>query len=97
MTRKTIPFEVVEQEALQDPEVRKAYEDLEPAYQIARLRIMRGLTQEQLAKLVGTQQPSIARLESGRTTPDLPFLRRIADALNARLTVTLKPCEDVPK
>jgi DNA-binding XRE family transcriptional regulator len=95
MTRRTIPFEEVEQELLQDPEVRKAYEDLEPAYQIARLRILRGMTQEQLATLVGTQQPSIARLESGKTTPALPFLRRIADALDARLTITLEPCEEV--
>jgi len=77
--------------------VRNAYEELEPAYQITRLRIMRGLTQEQLAELVGTQQPSIARLESGKTTPALPFLRRVAEALGTRLTVKFEPCEDTPR
>jgi predicted transcriptional regulator len=30
---------------------------------------MRGLTQEKTAELVGTKQPSIARLESGASTP----------------------------
>jgi hypothetical protein len=46
-----------------DPEFVQAGKELEPGYQIARLRIQRGLTQSQLAELVGTNQPSIARLE----------------------------------
>ncbi len=75
---------------MQDPEFREAYEDLEPAHQIARLRIMRGLTQEQLAELVGTKQPNIARLESGRTTPSLPFLRRVVEALGGELEIRIK-------
>lgn len=70
MRVKTIPFEEMEAEFLKDPETRKAFEELEPAFQVARLRIMRDLTQKQLAELVGTKQPSIARLESARTTPD---------------------------
>ena len=49
----------------------------------ARLRIQRGLTQAQLAELVGTRQPSIARLENGNSFPSLSFLKRIADALDA--------------
>ena len=53
----------VEEDLLQNPELRQAYEDLEPAYQIARLRIRRGLIQRQLAELARTKQPSIARLD----------------------------------
>jgi hypothetical protein len=34
---------------MEDPEFRKAYEELEPAYQIARLRILQGLTQATVA------------------------------------------------
>ena len=37
--RTTIPFEEIEAELLADPETRAAYDALEPAYQIARLRI----------------------------------------------------------
>ena len=69
MTANTIPFEQVKAELLANPEVRAAYDALEPAYQIARLRIEHGLTQAQLAALVGTKQPSIARLEHGQSQP----------------------------
>lgn len=78
-------------EQMQDPEFRAAYEALEPSYQIARLRILRGLTQEQLAEKVGTKQPSIARLESGRTTPSLDFLQRVAEALDAEVEIRIVP------
>ena len=50
----TIRFEDWEAEQMRDPEFRAAVEELEPAYQVARLRIMRGLTQEQLAEIVST-------------------------------------------
>ena len=89
MTATTIPFEVIEAEALRNPGVRRAYEELEPAYQVARLRILRGLTQKQLAELVGTKQASIARLESGRELPRLSFLKRVVEALGGEVTVTI--------
>ena len=72
-------------EQLQDPEFVTAAKELEPGYQIARLRIQRGLTQAQLAEMVGTRQPSIARLENGSSIPSLSFLERIAGALDARV------------
>ena len=93
MTAKTIPFEQVKAELLADPEVKAAYDALEPAYQIARLRIERGLTQAQLAALVGTKQPSIARLEKGQSTPSVAFLNRLAAALGVRLELHFIPIE----
>lgn len=42
-------------EQLKDPEFVTALRELEPGYQIARLRIRRGLTQAQLAEMVGTR------------------------------------------
>ncbi len=95
MTANTIPFEQVKAELLANPEVRAAYDALEPAYQIARLRIEHGLTQAQLAALVGTKQPSIARLERGQTQPSIEFLSRIATALGMRLEVHFVPAEPV--
>ena len=92
---KTIRFDDWEAEQLQDPEFHAAASELEPAYQIARLRILRGLTQQQLAQLVGTQQPSIARLENGRTEPSIPFLRRVAEALNAKVEIKIIPQEEL--
>lgn len=64
---------------------------LEIGYQVARLRIQRGLTQAQLAELVGTRQPSIARLENGSSVPSLSFLDRIARALDARIELNFVP------
>jgi len=79
---------------MQDPEFRKAYEELEPAYQLARLRIEQGLTQQQVADLVGTKQPNIARLESGKHAPTLDLLEQVAKALGARVKITIEPLEN---
>src|SRR5262245_32010385 len=87
MSAKTISYEETKAQLLADPAVQQTYDALEPAYQIARLRIARGLTQAQLAKLVGTKQPSIARLESGASQPSVAFLRKVAAALGTRLEV----------
>jgi transcriptional regulator with XRE-family HTH domain len=86
-----VRFEDWAAKQMKDSEFREAPEALEPAYQIARLRILRGLTQQQLAEKVGTKQPSIARLEGGRSTPSLDFLRRVAQALDARVEVRVVP------
>jgi transcriptional regulator with XRE-family HTH domain len=61
----------------------------ESGYQIARLRIRRGLTQAQLAEMVGVREAAIAWLESGSSTPSLSLLRRIAEALDAKIEVRL--------
>jgi DNA-binding XRE family transcriptional regulator len=91
MSTQTIPLDTIKAQLLADPEVKQAYDALEPAYQIARLRIARGLTQTQLAAMVGTKQPSIARLESGASQPSVAFLQKVAAALGARLEVRLVP------
>ena len=78
-------------EQLQNPEFVAAANALEPGYQIARLRIQRGLTQTQLAEMVGTRQPSIARLENGSSVPSLSYLERIAKALDARIELHVVP------
>ena len=91
MSAKTISLEQVKANLLADPDVKEAYDALAPAQQVARLRIARGLTQAQLADLVGTRQPSIARLESGAVPPSMSFLRKVAAALDAQVEVNLVP------
>jgi transcriptional regulator with XRE-family HTH domain len=83
-------FEDWEARKLQDPQFRAAAEAVEPGYQVARLRILRGLSQAQLAERAGTRQPSIARLENG-SPASLSFLNRIAAALDADVEVRLIP------
>jgi transcriptional regulator with XRE-family HTH domain len=59
------------------------------AGQVADRRKERGLSQADLAKLVGTTQSAIARLESGGRPPRIDTLLRIANALDADLHVEL--------
>ena len=61
------------------------------ADQVADLRQQRGLSQRELAELVGTTQSAIARLERGGRPPRIDTLLRIADALDCELVVDLKP------
>ncbi len=84
-------FESWEAEKIKAPDFLAAAEELEPGYQVARLRMLRGLTQAQLAEMIGTQQPSIARLENGTSTPSLSFLTKIAYALGAKVEFKLIP------
>ncbi|MEO3431541.1 helix-turn-helix transcriptional regulator [Inquilinus sp. CAU 1745] len=58
---------------LRDKEVRRAYEDMAPEFEIARAiikaRAQAGLTQAELAERMETSQSYVARIESGRTCP----------------------------
>ena len=82
-------------EQMKRPAFREAWRSLEPEFslieQVIALRLKRGLTQAQLAKRAGTRQPSITRLESGRSKPNLSFLKKVADALDANVEIRLTP------
>ena len=59
------------------------------AGQVADRRKERGLSQADLAELVGTTQSAIARLECGGRPPRIDTLLRIANALDADLHIEL--------
>ena len=94
MPKKSIKYEDFKAQRLTDPEVRKEYEALEPQFRLIREILSRrselNLSQMQLAKLVRTQQPAISRLERGDANITINTLRRIADALDADLDISLK-------
>ena len=52
---------------------------------IAHYRKLRGLSQSELAELVGVRQPHISRIEGGDEGPPLKLFRDIADALEVSL------------
>lgn len=57
-------------------------------------RIKAGLTQQQLAEMIGTKQPVIARLEDADYEGhSLSMLQRIAHALNQRLEIHITAIE----
>ncbi len=66
----------------------------EVAQLIYEARIKAGLTQNELAALIGTKQPVIARLEDADYQGhSLSMLQKIAQALNKRVEIILSPIE----
>ena len=66
----------------------------EVARLIYKARKMAGLTQTELAKLIGSKQPVIARLEDADYEGhSLTMLQRIAIALNQRVEINFVPVE----
>ena len=81
-----------------DPELLRQVEEhkaaLEIAGQIYDLRTAAGLSQKELAGLVGTSQSAISRLEDADYEGhSLQMLRRIASALGRRVEVRFVPAE----
>ena len=80
---------------MHNPEFVREYNALEPEYKLAaaliRLRLAKGLTQEDLAKMLNTKQESIARLENGGSLPSLSTMKKLAKALDAELEINLRP------
>lgn len=78
-----------------NPEFVREYNALEPEYRLAaaliRLRLAKGLTQEDLAKMLNTKQESIARLENAGSLPSLSTMKKLAKALDAELEINLRP------
>ena len=76
---------------MKEPKYREAYEALEEEFVLASAvidaRNRAGLTQQELARKMGTTQPVVARLESGRTRPSMRTLERLAEATGSRLLI----------
>ena len=97
MARKTKDaLKILDQITGDDSELRQLIEqeylNIHVAQMIHDARVSAGLTQAQLAELIGTQQPTIARLEdSDYRGHSLNMLKRIALALNLDLEVRFLP------
>ena len=80
------------QEDIKDPEFKAYYQEerqaLKLAMKIAELRNQKGLTQQELAKLMGTSQQAISRIESGDYEGfTLKTLEKIAEATGMRVKI----------
>lgn len=73
-------------------ELDKAGQAWDIAFQMSDLRKKLGLTQTQLAKLVGTRQSNIARIEAADYTGyTLKTLEKVTRALKARVEIKIIP------
>ncbi|HHY0408362.1 helix-turn-helix domain-containing protein [Vibrio parahaemolyticus] len=84
----------LKKKAFKDPEVKAAYDNLGDEFElISTLITMReksGLTQDEVAKKMGTRAPNISRLESGRANPSLKTLVSYAHACGFKLDLGFK-------
>jgi DNA-binding XRE family transcriptional regulator len=79
-------------EDIKDPEFKAHYQEerqaLKLAMKIAELREKKGLSQQQLAKLMETSQQAISRIESGEYEGfTLKTLEKIAEATGMRVKI----------
>lgn len=79
--------------AAERADYEEAYERAGLALRLAELfyeaRTATGLTQAELARRMGTTQPTIARIEGGGRMPTIDMLERLAAAVGQRLEISL--------
>jgi DNA-binding XRE family transcriptional regulator len=76
-------------EMLKDEEFKKEW-CIPDAIEIKFLRKIKGLTQKELAKMVGTKQEAISRLENNSESATLKFIGKVAYALGYQAKLVFK-------
>lgn len=85
---------------LADPKVKAEYDALEDEFnllhQMLAARAAAGMSQEDVARKMGTKQSAVARIEcAGKHSPSLNTLRRYAKAVGCSLEVKMIPMQGV--
>jgi DNA-binding XRE family transcriptional regulator len=92
--RKSTNYIEFETELLDKPGIRKEYDALKPKYDLVRTIIERRnqlqISQSRLARIVGTRQPAISRLEKGDSNTTLNTLFKVAEALDLEIALSIK-------
>ena len=92
--KKATNFEDFEAVLLKKTGVRREYEALKPRYDMIRSLIKRRnqlkISQTELAKIIGTKQPAISRLEKGDYNTTLKTFFKVAEALDLDISYTTK-------
>jgi ribosome-binding protein aMBF1 (putative translation factor) len=88
-------WKTLRERRMSEPGAAEVYHAARLAYELGRtvraLREQRGWSQAQLAAFAGMTQSAVARFEAGGTVPSLRVLDRLAQALDAELTVQVTP------
>ena len=96
MARTRDAMRIIDKMIGDDAELRQLIADARTSSEIAQMvydaRITAGLTQAELADLVGTGQSAIARLEDADYEGhSLTMLQRVAEALNCHIQLSMIP------
>mgnify|MGYP003395591238 CR=1 FL=1 len=91
MKQNHLNFDTWLKEELKNPDFKAEFDRQQPEFAVINAiisaRVNKGVTQEVLAKRLGTKQSVISRLESGRANPSIMFLKRLATALSLHLEI----------
>ena len=83
------------EEQLQNPEVAKAYQEIQPELDVIRAivnaRTSQNMTQKELAERTGINQADISKLENGTRNPSINLLKRLADGMDMMLKIEFVP------
>ena len=86
-------------EQLQDEEVRKEYEGMQPEFDIIKAivdaRTSQNLTQKELAERSGINQADISKLENGTRNPSVNLLKRLAEGMGMALKIEFVPKQKI--
>ena len=95
MKRKFIPVAESFAQWKKDSQYAAAYAALEGEFALAssliQARSEADMTQEQVARAMGTTQAVVARLEGGKVLPSTRTLERFAKATRSRLRIPFEP------
>ena len=90
-----IKFKDLEKEWKKNPEFQKNYQEMELEFALARAfiraRVKAKMSQAQVAKLMGTKQSAIARLESGESYPSIKTINKFAHAVGMKPEISFVP------
>lgn len=92
-------FEDYKKQQMQDPELVREYEAIQPEMDIIRAivnaRTSQNLTQNELAKRTGINQADISKLENGTRNPSVNLLKRLAEGMGMSLKIEFIPKQKV--
>ena len=92
-------FEDYKKQQMQDPELVREYEAIQPEMDVIRAivnaRTSQNLTQNELAKRTGINQADISKLENGTRNPSVTLLKRLAEGMGMSLKIEFIPKQKV--
>lgn len=84
-------YSEIKNKYLSNPEVKKAYEEMEPEYQlicaIIEARQEKNISQQELADVTGIDRADISKIENGNANPSLKTIKRVAEGLGKKVEI----------
>ena len=92
-------FKDYKKQQMQDPELVREYEAIQPEMDVIRAivnaRTSQNLTQNELAKRTGINQADISKLENGTRNPSINLLKRLAEGMGMSLKIEFVPKQKI--